>query len=763
MNEFGELEVIGKPHPKRDGRVKATGEAKFGADLFLPGMLHGKLLRNAKYPHARIVSIDTSQAERLKGVRAVATGKDFPGIPYGNFAHTRDYLPLATDKVRYIGEEVAAVAADDEDTAWEALDLIKVEYEPLPAVFDPEEAMKEGAPLLYDDKPRNISSSSNFGFGDIERGFQESDWVREETFETQPIKHGMLEPHACVGLWEPEKITLWACKQSPYIVWRQLAMGLGVPPSKVRIIQTYVGAGNSGGKQEAMPMDFCAVMLSRKTGRPVRIVHTMEEVLTIGHLRHPYKIKLKLGLKRDGTIQAVQLQAIADGGAHSSIGQLSIFLLAMFTLSAYRIPNFKYDGYRIYTNKAWPGALRGHCGPQGRFAFETMMDMAADELGLDYFEIRKKNALRPGDVTGNGFRITTCNLSDALDRVKEVSGWESKKGKLPKNRGIGVAVSGFPTGSNIMGHTACSAMLKVQEDGTVSLLSGATDVGQGCDTVLPMIAAEVLGIRVEDVSFAMIDTDVTPVDPGTWSSRVTFYAGNAVKNAALDARRQIAEAAAELLEAKEEDLVFHNRRIYVKGNPDRGIDLAKAIRHSQNRLGRPILGRGTYNAPAETLEFSTGTGNVAPTYSFYAQVAEVEVNPETGQVRLVGVVTAHDGGRELNPMLVEGQLVGSFVMQQGQATFEHLIRGEGGQVLNPSFLDYKMVSSLDIADEMSFHSVGVPDPEGPFGAKEAGEGAGAPAIAAVTNAIADAIGVRIKSLPITPDKIVAAWKEQRNR
>ncbi|MDP2659771.1 MAG: xanthine dehydrogenase family protein molybdopterin-binding subunit [Dehalococcoidia bacterium] len=760
MNEHGEFGVIGKSVPKKDGRVKATGEAKFGADVSLPRMLYGALLRNSQHPHARIISIDTSAAEQLKGVRAVVTGKDFPGILYGNFGHTRDYLPLAIDRVRYIGEEVAAVAAEDEDIAEEALRLIKVQYEPLPAVFDPEEAMKDGAPLVYDNKKNNTSSASNFGFGDIENGFAGSDWVREEAFDTQSIKHGMIEPHACVGWWDADKATLWSCKQSPYIVWRQLAMALGLPPSKVRIIQTYVGAGNSGGKQEALPMDLCSIVLSRKTGRPVRFVHTMEEVLTIGHMRHSYKLELKLGLKKDGTIQAVKLHAIADGGAHSSIGQLSIFLLGMFTLSAYRIPNFRYDGYRIYTNKHWPGALRGHCGPMSRFAFEAMMDLAADDLGLSYVEIRKKNALKGGEVTGNGFRITTCNLDGAIDKVNQVSSWESRKGKMPEGRGIGFAVSGFPTGSNIMGHTACSAMLRVQEDGTVALQTGATDVGQGCDTVLPMIAAEVLGIDAEDVSFAMVDTDVTPVDPGTWSSRVTFYGGNAVKIAAQDAKNQIAEVAADLLEAKKEDLIFHNKRIYVQGNPDRGMALDKAIRHCQNKLGRPIMGRGSYNAPAETVEFSTGQGNAAPTYSFYAQVAEVAVDKETGKFDIVNVITAHDGGRELNPMLVEGQLVGSFVMHQGQASFEGIERGSNGQVLNPNFVDYRMVTAADVADTLSFHSVGLPDPEGPFGAKEAGEGASAPALASIANAVADAIGVRIKSLPITPDKILQALERQ---
>lgn len=760
MDEFGELEVIGKPIPKRDAKIKVTGEAKFGADVCLPGMLHGKLLRNMKHPHARILNIDTSRAERLKGVRAVITGKSFPGIPYGNFMHTRDYLPLAIDRVRYLGEEVAAVAADDEDTAWEALDLIKVEYEPLPAVFDPDEAMKEGAPLLYDNKPHNISSASNFGFGDVEKGFRESDWVREEAFQTQSIKHGMLETHACIGRWEGDKVTLWACKMSPYGVWRQLAMGLGLPPGKVRVIQTYVGAGNSGGKQEAMPMDFAAVMLSRKTARPVRIVHTMEEVLIIGHMRHAFKLNLKLGMKKDGLIQALKVKVIADGGAHSSIGQLSIYLVGNSTVMTYRIPNFRYDGYRIYTNKSWCGALRGHCSPQGMFTLESMLNIAADDLGLDQIEIRKKNALRPGDVTGNGMKVTTCRLTECLDKVKEATDWENKKGKLPKNRGIAVAASGMVTGTNIMGHSACAAMLKVNEDGTVALLSGATDVGQGCDTVLPMIVAEVLGIRAEDVSFALVDTDLTPVDPGTWSSRVTFYAGNAVKNAAWDARNQIARVAAQLLGAREDEIVFHNRRVYVKGSPDRGMELDRCIRHCQNKLGMPVMGRGSYNSPCDTVDFSKGIGNLSATYTFYAQAVEVEVDPETGKVTILDVTTAHDGGRELNPMLVRGQLIGSFIMHEGQTMFEGIVRDDRGRTLNPSFLEYKMVTCADIPHRFLLYPMGLPDPEGPFGAKEAGEGSGNPCIGAIANAISDAVGVRIKSLPITPEKIVAALKEK---
>ncbi|HKZ51223.1 MAG TPA: molybdopterin cofactor-binding domain-containing protein, partial [Dehalococcoidia bacterium] len=364
IETYDDYAIIGRPIPKKDAAIKATGDVKYADDMFLPGMLYGKLLRNP-HPHARILHIDTSRAEKLAGVRAVITGRDFPGIKYGNFPHTRDYLPLAIDRVRYIGEEVAAVAAMDEDTAEEALDLIAVEYETLPAVFDPEAALLPGAPQLHDHAPDNISARSAFDYGDLEQGFRESDHIREDVFETQPIKHGMLEPHACIGLWDGTgKITIWACKQSPYVAWRQLSMGLGVPPGDIRLIQTYVGGGFSGGKQEGMPMDFCAIMLSRKTGRPVKIVHTMDEVLTIGHMRHPLKFWLKTGVKRDGTLKALYCKMIANGGAYSSIGQLSMYIPGSMMSLPYRVDNIHFEAYRAYTNNGFCGALRGHTIPQ---------------------------------------------------------------------------------------------------------------------------------------------------------------------------------------------------------------------------------------------------------------------------------------------------------------------------------------------------------------------------------------------------------------
>jgi len=759
-----EYAIIGKPIPKKDGWVKATGEAKYGVDLSLPGMLYGKLLRSP-HAHAKISHIDTSRAEKLPGIRAVITGRDFPGIKYGNMPQTRDYLPLAIDKVRYIGEEVAAVAAIDEDVAEEALELIRVEYELLPAVFDPEEAMRPGAPQLHDHAPNNISAQSAFHFGDVDKGLAASDYVREDLFETQPVKHGMLEPHACVGLWERTgKMTLWASKQSPYVVWRQLAMGLGVQPGEIRVIQTYVGGGFSGGKQEAMPMDFCALLLSRKTGRPVKIVHTMDEVLIIGHMRHPMKIWLKTGVKKDGGLVAQSCKIIANGGAYSSIGQLSMYIPGSMLNVPYRVPNVKYEAYRVYTNNGFCGALRGHGMPQIYFARDSQMDIIALELGLDPIELRLKNACQPGEITPNGFRLTTFGFTECIDKVVEASGWREKRGTLPKYRGIGIGCGCLVSGSRLMGHSASAAQVKIQDDGTVLLLTGSTDVGQGADTVLSMIAAEVLGVRAEDVRFAMVDTDMTPVDPGTFSSRVTFWTGNAVKIASEDARTQLAEIAAAKLEVRPDDLVFRDRRVYVRGYPQRGLSVAELVRLAQYRLGRVIMGKGHYTSGDELIDFRTGYGNMSPAYTPSACVVEVEVDPETGQVTVTGIWGAHDCGFPLNPMLVKGQILGATAMCIGQALYENLIRTQG-RVRNPSFRDYKMPLVVDMPRLANVEHINVitRDPSGPFGAKEAGEGAGTGVLAAVANAVYHATGVRVKSLPISPDKLLFGLKELQGK
>src|SRR5450830_14612 len=759
-----EYDVIGQPTPKKDGALKALGCAEYADDISMPGMLHGKLLRSP-HAHARIVRIDTRRAEVLPGVRAIVTGKDFPGIKYGNLPQTRDYLPLAVDTVRYIGEEVAAVAAIDEDTAEEALDLIEVEYELLAAVFDPEEAMGSGAPLLHDKAPGNICAQIAFEFGEVDAAFSRADYVREDIFETQPVKQGMLEPHACVGLWDSSgKISLWACKMSPYVVWRQLAMGLGVELGNVRVVQTFVGGGFSGGKQEAMPMDFCAVMLSKKTGRPVKLVHTMDEVLTIGHMRHPMKIWLRTGMDKDGRVLAQHCKRIANCGAYSSIGGFSMYLAGAMLNIPYRIPNIRYEAKRVYTNNGFCGALRGHTNTQICFARDSQLELIAADLGVDPIDIRHRNALQPGDVTANGFRIGTFAFDECIERVAEISGWRDKRGKLPKYRGIGFGCGSHRSGARLMGHSASAAEIRVQEDGTVQLTTGSTDVGQGADTVLSMIAAEVLGVGVDDVRFARVDSDSTPVDPGTFGSRVTFFTGNAVKRAAEDARRQLAEIAGQRMEVNPDDLVFRRREIINRLDDRQRMSFKEAVRWGAFQTGQLVISHGVYAAGDEKIDFRTGHGNLSPAYNPSACAVEVEVDPETGQVKVVGFWGADDSGNPLNPLAVKGQVIGATVMSFGHALYETLVRIDG-RVMNPSFRDYKMPLTTDIPKLADFQHSNVItwEPEGPFGAKEAGQGAGTGVIAALANAIYDATGVRMNSLPMSPDRIRFALNQKNEK
>jgi len=762
-----ELSVVGKGVPRVDAILKATGKAIFGADFSLPGMLYGKILRST-LPHAKILNIETKKALKLPGVRAIVTGKDFPwGLKYGFTAITRDQTPLAQDKVRYIGDEVVAVAAIDEDIAEEALDLIKVEYEELPAVFDPFEAMKEGAPQIHDHVKNNISAETHLSFGDVEKGFRESDHIREDEFRTQAIKHGFLEPHASVGLWDPSgKATLWGNKQSPYIVYRKLAMALGLPPSKMRVIQTYVGAGFGSARSDPFALDFCALMLSKKTGKPVKFVYTMEDVLVMGEMRHPFTLRTKIGMTKDGYLKAIQVYAVADGGAYSTIGPVSIALPAFFLDIPYRVPSVKYDGYRVFTNKGFCGSLRGHCIAQLRWALGQQLDMMCNDLGLDIAEMSLKNALHPGDETPGGYKITSCAFKECVEKAVEASGWKGKKGKLPPFRGIGMGTSAFITGAKLSGHNSAACVVKMNEDGTASVLTGATDIGQGSSTIISQVVAEVLGIPMEDITInSGVDTDFTPIDPGSYGSRVSFYSGNAAKIAAEDAKRQLAEVASKVMGMPQENIVFKDRKVFSKDSPDKSWKIDTLIRYAQHSMGREsksIIGRGNYDSGIDFINFKTGKGNLSATYTFAADVVEVEVDPETGKITILNAVGAHDIGKALNPILCAGQLDGAWIQAEGQILFEELKRDKkDGHVLNPSFMDYKMPTSMDIPKKNRHIFIESIDPDGPFGAKEVGEGASVAIFPALGNAIYNAIGVRMPDLPITPEKILKAIKEKK--
>ena len=752
--------IIGTRQPSLDGLIKASGEAKFAADFSLPGMLTGKMM-GCPYPHAKIINMDISKAQSLKGVRAIISGFDIPGVEYGFFRSRQDEKGL-TLVGRYIGDPIAAVAAIDEDTAFEALSLIKVDYEELPAVFDPEEAMKEGAPIIHKEYKNNIVAYRNFDFGDVETGFNESDYIREDRFTSQAITHGVIEPRATLAQYELSgKLTLWTSTQSPYIVRRDLSLILNIPESKIRIIKPFVGSG-FGGKVELFSDQVAAALLSIKTRRPVKICLTREEEISITRLRVPMIVQVKTGVKRDGTIKAQYLKCIADGGAYASTSVLLMYNSGLTCLIPYRIPNFKYDGYMIYTNKPVSGAMRGHGANQPRFAIESQMDMIAEELNLDPAELRLKNATQTGDTSISGLVFNSCELSKAIKDSTEQVDWEQKRVQRKANYGIGIACGGFVCGARIGGHAASGSFIQVNGDGGVTVLTGSSDIGQGSRTIVAQIAAEELGLPLADITVLSGDTEITPIDPGTFSSRVTFYAGNATLIAARDVKRQLSEIAAKIMEASPNDVVFHDKKVFVKGSPNTGISFGELAKRAESLgSGRLIIGKGEW-APTNTQfpDQITRYGNVSGAYSFAAQIAEVEVDPETGQVKVLNITIGDDCGQVINLLGAEGQAEGSAAMGIGHALLEDIIYGDNGQIMNASFLDYKLPTAQEISD-ISVLEVGSPDPIGPYGAKEIGEGLLISTVPAIVNAIYHATGIRITELPITPEKILEKLEAKR--
>ena len=755
-----ELNVVGQRLPMHDAAAKAKGTAQFTDDLTFPGMLHGKILRSP-LAHAKILHIDTSKAEKLPGVKGVVTGQDIPDRLYGIVPKARDEYALARDKVRYIGDDVAAVCAIDPEIAEKALELIKVDYEELPAVFDPFEAKKDGAPVIHKGIKNNTSFAIKKEFGDVKKAFAESDAIFEDTFFSQAVNHAPLEPHAALAQYDSLKgeMTIWSSTQIPFFLRRNLSNTLQIPESKVRVIKPKVGGG-FGQKIDMFAKDFCACWFAMQLGKPVKFVYNREEVFISTRQRHPMYITVKTGMKKDGTILAQKFKSYADGGAYNSTAPTMMALSCFFLMIPYKVPNLFYEGYHVYTNKPVGGAMRGHGIPQARFAVERQLDLMAGRLGLDPTEIRIKNSIHAGEPHSAGFIINTCGFSESVKKAADAIGWKEKRGKLPFGRGVGLAGASFPSGVSNMSHISSGAVVQIGRDGAVNVLSGAADIGQGAETVISQIVAEELGVLLEDVRITAADTGITPLDPGTFGSGVTVRAGNAARLAALEAKEKLFEFVAEKLEANPEDLVARNREIFVKGSPGTIMSMKDAIKGYQYAdLPMPIVGRGSWMAPAdEPTTLFKQDGNFAPNYSFMTQAAEVEVDLITGQVKLLRMVTAHDCGRPINPMLVEGQLEGSVVGGMGQALYENVIV-EKGQVMNASFLDYGFPTFLEMP-EIEAIEIETDDPIGPYGAKEAGEGTQLSPAPAIVNAIYDAIGVDFMELPITPEKILKALEEK---
>jgi 4-hydroxybenzoyl-CoA reductase alpha subunit len=747
------LTAVGKSIPNRDAPAKVKGAAVFTEDIKLKGMLHGKILRSP-LPHAKIVSIDVSEALKLQGVKAVITHADAPDIKFSAAPAWADKLVLESEKVRYIGDEIAAVAAVDEKTAREAVELIRVEYEELPGVYDPEEAMQPEAPAIHDHVENNVSKTLTMECGDVEAGFVEADLILEDTFCTHAQSHSPIETHCCIGRWEANgQITLWANTQAPHPLRQRFSYAMGIDTERIHIITPYLGGG-FGSKIDLDSSQAISVILSKKTGKPVKISHTRQEEFMTTRMRHPAKHTLKFGVKNDGTIVAKQARVIMDNGAYNSHGPAVIAYNNVMFSTLYRVKNIKYDGSLVYTNKNWGGACRGYGDPQITFAQESMLDMLADRLGMDPIDLRLKNANVPDDITANKVQITSCGLKECLIQAREASGWDEKRKNKSKYRGLGVASMIYSGGgSKGSGFNYSGATVQISADGAVHLLVGATDIGQGSNTILPQLAAEVLGIDPEAIRLTTSDTDTTLPCMGTFGSRVTFCAGNAVIKAANEAKKMLLEQAADLLEARVEDLELKEKKVFVTGSPDASVSFAQIASAVHYNKKVPLTGHGTYNGPEPGKDFDPATyvGYPSPALVFATHIAEVEVDPETGKVTVTDIVAAHDVGRAINPLLVEGQIEGGVVQGVGWGLMEDMVF-ENGRVLNPNFHDYKMLTIRDVP-KITPILVETIDPNGPFGAKGVGECAMVSTAPAIVNAINNAVGVRIKNLPATSEKV----------
>jgi 4-hydroxybenzoyl-CoA reductase subunit alpha len=767
------LSPVGQSVPRIDGRGIVTGQTKYVFDLKFANMLIGKMIRSTQ-PHARIKRIDTSKAEKLPGVKAIITADDSYKIKFGSneyfFPHTVDQMALESEKVRYIGDEIGAVAAVDEETAQEAIKLIDIEYESLPSVYDMVEAMKPGAPQIHE-AMNNIGVLLPVNFGNPDRAMKQADYIREDIFYASAAAHCSLEPHVCVGLWETfsDKITLWASSQAPFKCREALAKTLKMDLNNVRVIKLAVGGG-FGSKLEMLPMDFAACLLSKKAGgAPVKIVYSREEEFSFSRRKHAMWYKVKSGVKKDGTILGMTGEVIADGGAYCSYGPTVMAAAIMRIFMVYQIKNFRMAGYRIYTNTPISGAMRGFGGVQSGFAIESHIDLLAKGIGMDPVTFRMKNITTPNMVTTNRMILTTNGLKECIEAATQAAQWDQKHGnadygkKGPYRRGIGIGIAADVMGSKMYkSHESAGSIVKVEEDGSVYLFTGAADTGQGSNTALSQIAAQALGVKYERIKCKAGDTEITPFDTGSFASRVTFISGNATLRAARDAKMQILDVVAQehKMEPKDLDLVAE-QVIHLKDqSPLMTFDEALELCYSFN-YGRQIIGRGSYNPKTTPVDFRTGEGNVSGSYGFEAQIAEVEVNIETGEVRLVKMWDAHDIGKAINPQSVEAQIEGSLAMGIGYTFFEDL-QFKNGRVANPNFANYRLPRSIG-TPEMETILIETLDPEGPFGAKGMGEASLLPTSAAIANAIDDAIGVRIKTLPITPAKIIQALKEKENK
>ena len=755
--------VVGRPYAKVDGAAKVSGQTKFADDVMLPRMLHCKLLRS-KIAHARIVSIDASRALAAPGVIAIATGKDLP-TPFGILPVSQDEHALCTDRVRFVGDPVAAVAALDEDAAFDALDLIDVRYEKLPPIGSIDDGLAPAETPIHDyGDAGNIHKLVSMEFGDTGEGFARADRTYEDLFFYEGNTHLPLEQHASVADFGPDgKLTLWSSTQTPHYVHRALAKVLDLPPAKIRVIATPNGGG-FGGKSDPFNHEIVVAHLSRVTGRPVKICLTREEVFYCHRGRHPTLMKVRTGVKADGAITAMHFQTVLDGGGYGSYGVASTYYTGALQTVTYQVPAYRFDGARVFTNKPPCGPKRGHGTPQPRFALEVQLDKIACDLGLDPAAMRRHHLHPANTLTANFLRVGSIGLGACIDKVVAASGWKKRRGKLPAGRGLGIACSSYLCGAGLPIYwnrmPQSGVQLKIDRGGGVTIFCGSTDIGQGSDSILASIVAEVLGIDPFDIRVVTGDTDLTPVDLGSYSSRVTLMTGNAAIQAAERAKEMLVATASVKLEIPPECVGFADGRVFDVGEPGKGMTFAEAAVLAESRFG--TLGTvGSYSPPPSAGRYRGAGVGPSPAYSYSAAVVEVEVDPETGIVTVPKIWIAHDVGKCINSALVMGQVEGSVYMGLGEAVMEEMSyrTDANANVVHkfPSMLEYKSPTTKEMPEVETF-LVEDPDANGPFGAKEVGQGPLLPIPPAVANAVFDAVGVRIDEVPVTPEKVLRALK-----
>jgi len=726
-------------------------------------MLFCKLLRSP-HPHARILSVEGSKALALEGVKAVLTGADLP-IPFGILPVSQDEHALALDKVRFVGDPVAAVAAVSEEIATEALDLITVGYEPLAAISSAEEAIARPEPRIHDYGDHgNLHKLISLEFGDVAAGFAEADLVREDLFFFEGSTHLPMEQHAALADWSPDgKVTLWSATQTPHYVHRALAKVLELPPAKIRVIATPNGGG-FGGKSDPFSHEIVVAKLAMLTGRPVKITLTREEVFYCHRGRHPTLMWVKTGVKRDGTITGMHFKSLLDGGGYGSYGVASTYYTGALQTVTYPVPRYKFQGARAFTNKPPCGPKRGHGTPQPRYALEVHLDKIAEQLGVDPAELRLQHLVPPNSLTANYLRIGSMGLGACIRKVVDGSEWKQRFRKLPFGHGVGLACSSYISGAglpiywNNMPHSG--VQLKCDRGGGVTVFCGSTEIGQGSDSILAYIVAEVLGIDPFDIAVVTADTDLTPVDLGSYSSRVTLMSGNAALQAAERAREILASHAAGKLEIPLERIAFVDRRVFDVRDPKRGLSFAEAVQLAEAAQGT-VGTVGSYTPPPSAGHYRGAGVGPSPAYSYSAAVAEVTVDPATGIVSVPRIWIAHDVGRSINAAAVMGQVEGSVYMGLGEALMEEMAyRGNRNTMHKfPSLLEYKSPTTLEMCDVITY-LIENPDSSGPFGAKEVGQGPLLPVMPAVANAVYDAVGVRVDEIPVTPEKVLKALKRK---